>query len=561
MADRETYLTKDVFIAGAPPKITYNPRAERHLEQELKLYLAQGAGRTLSVSGPTKSGKTVLVERLLPRDEAIWMEGPDLTSVDVFWDRIVDWLGLYDLVEVTRQEAEGSGKQLGMSVGVPKVVSIDAGKRDDATTTQGVRKTRKQAITSVARESLEAVATPIVIDDFHYVADDAKQAMARAIKTVIPHCKVVMIAVPHEAFDVVRKEPDMGFRVSQLRIEPWSVEELRFIAERGFEALAIEDPHGVGATLAQNSYGAPFLMQELCYQYAVVSLGLLRTADEPVIAEAPADWSVFFAAIANRTPPAIFETLLKGPKMRGQRRIPRIFKGGQKTDIYGALLYAIARAGKPTVAYQDSRGSSSATSWSLSRASRSPCRSGTWRRSRRTTGEPAMQRSRIRTTTCTCSTRSCCSTCATAPGASTSTSKTTLSPSRCRRCEKAFAAGATSRVSLPSGGEDAAQFGQPVRGLVAATDTRSPKSRRDAGLRRGFRTPEDPTSPPNGPERPLLQVVQVEVPDRRDVPAVADRRLQLEAGDLPAQPVRERAPFSSSTASMWRGPYSSGRVR
>jgi UDP-N-acetylmuramate-alanine ligase len=41
----------------------------------------------------------------------------------------------------------------------------------------------------------------LVIDDFHHVPDDAKQALARAIKSVIPFCKVVLIAVPHEAFD------------------------------------------------------------------------------------------------------------------------------------------------------------------------------------------------------------------------------------------------------------------------------------------------------------------------------------------------------------------------
>ena len=106
------------------------------------------------------------------------MEGPDLSSVEVFWDRVVDWLGLYDLVEITREEGEGSGRQLGMSVGVPKVASFDANKKEDASVTKGVRKSRKQAITTVARDSLEAVGTPIVIDDFHYVADDATQAMA-----------------------------------------------------------------------------------------------------------------------------------------------------------------------------------------------------------------------------------------------------------------------------------------------------------------------------------------------------------------------------------------------
>lgn len=352
MANQEKHLTKNVFVAGAVPRITYNPRNERHLEQELTMYLDQGPGRALSVSGPTKSGKTVLVERLLPRDEAIWIEGPDLQSVDVFWERIVDWLGLYDLVEVTRQESEGGGKQLGLTVGMPNLASIDAQKKDDNTTTRGVRKSRAQAITSVARRGLEELGVPIVIDDFHYVADAAKQPIARAIKTSIPHCKIVLIAVPHEAFDVVRSESDMGGRVSQLAIEPWSVKELQFIAEKGFEALSINDQHGIGRSLAESSSGAPFLMQDLCYQYAV-SLGVLQTAEEPVAAVKPPSWREFFGRIANRTPPAIFEHLLKGPKTRGQTRVPRVFKSGHTTDIYGALLYAIAQAGKASVSYQE----------------------------------------------------------------------------------------------------------------------------------------------------------------------------------------------------------------
>jgi len=341
-----------VFVAGAVPRITYNPRDDRHLEREVTLYLNQGPGRALSVSGPTKSGKTVLVERLLPRDEAIWMEGPDLQSVEVFWERIVDWLGLYDLVEVTRSEEEAHGKELGGTVGIPKLASIDAHKKDGTTTVRGVRKSRTQAVTTVARRGLEELGVPVVIDDFHYVPDDVKQAMARAIKTAIPFCKVVLIAVPHEAFEVVRGEPDMEGRVSTLKIDLWSNEELEFIGEKGFDALSIGGGDSIGRTLARNSFGAPFLMQDLCYQYAV-TLGVLQTAEEPVAAVMPPSWDEFFARIANRTPPVIFDHLLKGPKARGQTRVPRIFKSGQATDIYGALLYAIAKSGKPTVRYQN----------------------------------------------------------------------------------------------------------------------------------------------------------------------------------------------------------------
>ena len=354
MAEREIYLTKDVFVAGSAPKITYNPRSDRHLEQELEQYLDQGPGRALTVSGPTKSGKTVLVERLLDRDDAIWIEGPDLTSVDVFWHRIVDWLGLYDLVEVSRAEDDGSGKQMNLGIGSGNVAKLDVGKSTSAKTTTGVRKTRAADVTTVARNGLEGWQVPMVIDDFHYVDDDAKEPVARAIKTVILHTKVVLIAVPHEAFDVVRREPDMGFRVQQLPIEAWSRDELEFIAERGFEALAIDDRHRIGATLANASYGAPFLMQELCFQYVRWFLGVEQTPAEGRIETVqPPSWPDFFTKIADRTPADIFTDLLKGPKIRGQPREPRVFTSGVTTDIYGALLHAIAQVGKPTVSYQE----------------------------------------------------------------------------------------------------------------------------------------------------------------------------------------------------------------
>ena len=96
-----------------------------------------------------------------------------------------------------------------------------------------------------------------------------KRAVARATKTLISHTHVVMIAVPHQAFEAVQAEPDMDARVWQLRIEHWSLDELRYIAREGFRALGIvDDGERVATTLAITSFGAPFLMQQLCYDYA-----------------------------------------------------------------------------------------------------------------------------------------------------------------------------------------------------------------------------------------------------------------------------------------------------
>jgi len=75
-----------------------------------------------------------------------------------------------------------------------------------------------------------------------------------------------MIAVPYEAFEAVREEPDMGGRVWHLKIESWSVEELLFIARTGFGALNVaDDVERLASVLSDTSFGAPFLMQQLCY--------------------------------------------------------------------------------------------------------------------------------------------------------------------------------------------------------------------------------------------------------------------------------------------------------
>lgn len=333
------YLTSEVFVAGSSPVITYNPRDARQQEQEVERYEEQGAGRARTVSGPSKSGKTVLIERRLPRDEAIWIEGPDLTDVSILWHRIVDWLGPYDLIEVGRADEAGAGKQFGLAVGSDHIAKGTVGKSGDTKESTSVRKSRTTDVTTLSRNALEEWGTPIVIDDFHSVAEDAKTDVARAIKTIILHSKVILIAVPHEAFDVVRHEGDMGFRVEQLRIERWSQQELEFIAERGFQALAISDLRGVGSKLASVSYGAPCLMQQLCYDYVRISLGVRETPTEgQTEAIEPASWEQFFGAVADRMPADIFIDLLKGPKERGTRRQVRTFHDGGTTDIYARFF-------------------------------------------------------------------------------------------------------------------------------------------------------------------------------------------------------------------------------
>lgn len=348
---RVVHLTHNVFVAGSEPSVTYNPRSDRNLEAEVHSYLAQ-PGKALSVSGPTKSGKTVLIAKLVPDYKAIWMHGSDLTSADAFWSRINDSLDLDDAREVTEQVARQVTSTRSGSVGIPRLASANAASSDSDTTTEAIKSGRKRSPVDVARDGLKKHPVPIVVDDFHYVPDDVKRDIARAIKSILPITHVIMIAVPHEAFEAVRREPDMTGRVWNLQIDHWSVDELMFIARTGFEALNVADADNqIARHLATTSYGAPFLMQQLCYDVSIAN-GIQETGPETFGLAPQPDWEAFFRRIAKRSVPDVFEKLVRGPKQRGRKRIKRNLKNGVQADLYGAIIQAIAIAGPETTMSQ-----------------------------------------------------------------------------------------------------------------------------------------------------------------------------------------------------------------
>jgi hypothetical protein len=340
----KTWKTGEVFVAGQSPTITYNPRDDLHLEAEVLEYREQ-FGKALSVSGPSKSGKTVLIERIFPKGEAVWVEGGDLSSADHFWQRLADGLGLFDEIRERNERGTQRGRGGGAELGPPGLRGSWRGS-SSSSEAEATERARTRTLPDLVRHALEREPLAIVIDDFQYVPQNVRRAIARAIKTLITRTHVVLIAVPHEAFEPVRAEPDMGGRVWQLAVEPWQVYELMFIAHEGFNALHIVDGReDVGQLLAQTSYGAPFLMQQLCHDYAR-AIGVKETAAEAVPADEPGDWREFFTRVAERTKPGVFDNLLRGPDPRGQERTKRRFKIIDATiDIYGAVLYGISKVG------------------------------------------------------------------------------------------------------------------------------------------------------------------------------------------------------------------------
>lgn len=339
--DNATLKVGDVFVVGRLPRITYNPRDDRGLEEGLRTYL-EDRGTILSVSGATKTGKTVLLRSVAP--EAIALSGGAISSANDMWSQVAESLGLW--TERTKGDAasESSGQSWGGSGGIA-VINGRYDRESQTSSTRDESLTSRVTPSTAARNALRGNIHLLFIDDFHYIDRDVQLAIVRGLKDLVfDGLGVILASVPHRAFDAVRVETEMTGRVTHLKVAPWKPEELMEIARLGFEALNLLDPNeNLARKLAQESFASPHLMQEFCKRLCRTN-GIKVREERPIALVAPENWEKFFKETAVDTSKAAFDLLRTGPRQRTDR-IQRVLKDGRDVDIYGAVLAAIARTG------------------------------------------------------------------------------------------------------------------------------------------------------------------------------------------------------------------------
>jgi hypothetical protein len=338
--------TSDVFVPGGFPEITYVPRDELQLEEKLQDYLAERY-KVLSLSGPTKSGKTVLVRKIAP--SAIWISGGEISTAHDFWTLLVDKLDGW--IEEEKSRAKTAGEERTSSVGgeggVPFLKAKGEMAQGSSALDERVHTVRRNRPPSqVASELLLLTKPVVVIDDFHYLSQDEQLRLVRGLRSVIfEGVPVILLAVPHRVYDAVRAEPEMTGRVVPLTSPFWSADDLTAIAELGFDALNVRASERDMRRMVAESFGSPFLMQEFCLEFCKAN-GVREQQATPLELSAP-KWEPFFKARAAGTAKGEFDRLARGPRERTKRK-ERHLKDGKVVDIYGLVLAAIAHTGPKT---------------------------------------------------------------------------------------------------------------------------------------------------------------------------------------------------------------------
>jgi hypothetical protein len=345
-ASGDNVKLNEVFTPGGQPSVTYISRKGLNIEADLKKAVAQ-QNSIVSLTGPTKSGKTVLCRNVLDEYDFVWIEGGQIKHETEIWTKICDELNFP--IETTERKA--TGWQGSVGVGASAETGIPSNKVGGILTAGG---SRLSSTETTAKFSADAMAVAmrhlidknvcLVIDDFHYIPDTERALCIRSLKgPVFNGLKLILLSTPHRAFDAIKAETEITGRFKHVTVPPWSQDELVQIAEIGFKALNAVCDGAIVSRFSKEAQGSPLLMQQfcwnLCYDSEITQSSLFK---KTITKEFPVER--IFNEVAKDAGLPIYEKLAKGPQSRTDRMM-RPTAGGGSVDIYEAILLAIAATG------------------------------------------------------------------------------------------------------------------------------------------------------------------------------------------------------------------------
>lgn len=335
----------EVFTPGKLPEVTY---VDDHLKARAQVLLdaLETGASVISLSGPSKSGKTVFIEKNLGKDRLIQVTGAGIDSASRLWDRVFDLIG----TPVEKKMTDQSGFQgtFGGKVTAEAGILVSAKGELGATGTWS-NSTSQQSDFAVDYLQLlirELAGTGLVvfIDDFHYIPKDVQVEISNQIKEAIrSDVRFVCASVTYHSDDAIRANPDLRGRAVKLDFNYWDSTELAKIAKRGFEALNISIPDSYIQALASEAAGSPQLMQALCLNTCFEANMRERNAiPTPInssldiirnVCERTALISDYSSTVSKMT---------EGPRTRGQDRKGYVLKDGTVSDVYPLIIKALS---------------------------------------------------------------------------------------------------------------------------------------------------------------------------------------------------------------------------
>lgn len=232
----------EVFgVSTTVPKYTYVDRLG--LDGQFKYFLE--ADRHLVVHGGSKQGKTILRRKHLADAQCIVLPCGPNDTLESLYDRILrqtDTTVTSSSSKATTTGAEG-GTKGSISLALPFVAeaTVGAGGKVSSKTTQSAEEKHVGADVSIdlVARAIRLSHRRLVIEDFHYLAEDEQKKLAFALKALWDaKVFVIIIGIWAEQNLLAVYNNDLSGRVEEIDVR-WTDDELREVISKGEETLNI----------------------------------------------------------------------------------------------------------------------------------------------------------------------------------------------------------------------------------------------------------------------------------------------------------------------------------
>ncbi len=336
----------EVFTPTSFPTHTYVTRAELHNERLLREWI-RSSTQVASVSGPSKAGKTVLVQRVVGEDNLITVSGASVRAADQRWERVLDWWGEPHSTTASASDASGASKGYeniaNLGIAGLGVTGRDRGQTSQ-TATEGLAATsNRRGLPQVVQEIANTPYT-ILLDDFHYIPAQIQGDVAQQLKDAASRgVRICVASVPVKADNLVRALPELRGRVLAVDLDYWRVKDLIEIAKIGCPLLGLEvDPESL-QMFAREAAGSPQLMQSICL-WMCNHLGVRETAEPQrfVQLDELARKEILFLTSCTVDFRSLVRAMISGPRARPGERRSYVHHDGRIADVYLSIMRAVA---------------------------------------------------------------------------------------------------------------------------------------------------------------------------------------------------------------------------
>lgn len=277
------FKTNDVF--GVRSKLIASYIEREAVDQAFKEALTDG--NEVIVYGSSKQGKTSLILNNLEEHQYVKVEcSPQTLPIDIY-KSILRQIGVKFVESETSEEKyEHGGKASGgFKIKIPFVGDTNANIEvsDKAATGATIKQSYIEYNLELAQDVSEILKSHrvkkyLILENFHYLSQEVQQTLAYDLRVFQDQGIIfVILGIWREANRLVQFNGDLLDRITEIPVEPWSVDDFKKVIKKGGDLLNL-DFSEVEDELISGSFDSIGVVQELL-KYCCVAANVTQTLD------------------------------------------------------------------------------------------------------------------------------------------------------------------------------------------------------------------------------------------------------------------------------------------